>query len=145
MYSNLTSSSSINPVPQLLELGISVTPQVMLWMNGSAYATSIFIDTTQWRHFAVVRSDSQITLFIQGVSSARSSYPYDIFMDAFYIGRNNVGLDPAWLGHITNFRVVNSALYTCVASSCFLVLPDSRPFPPRETGHLGRFRRPPSH
>ena len=143
IYSNFTASSS-DPAPQVLELGISVTPQVVLWMNGSAYATSTFVNSTQWRHFAVVRSDSQITLYIQGVSSARSSYPRDIYMDAFYIGRNNAGLDPAWLGYIANFRVVNSALYTCVASSCFVNLLDSTPFPTRDIGYLGRLHRPPS-
>jgi hypothetical protein len=82
-----------------------------IWNVAGTYSSST-VTTNTWYHFAVVRSGSTVTLYINGSSNASLTRSQTIGNGGdFYIGaRQNEDLD--FNGWIDEFRVSNTARYT---------------------------------
>ena len=79
------------------------------------YNSTIVYNT--WYHFAVTRSGTTVTMWLNGVNvgTATSSYNFTSATQPLFIGRNGDSTDGSqdWLGYISNFRIVKgTALYT---------------------------------
>jgi hypothetical protein len=65
-----------------------------------------------WNHLAIVRNgDTNLTIYLNGVSIGTSSLGYDLTATAYKLGINYVTDDP-WKGYITDFRYTKAAVYT---------------------------------
>jgi len=109
--------------------GLSIGQQFNFTLNGSqlffqwyrtsstqsTLAASGVLQSGRWQHVAVVRNNTTLTMYVDGVARATSSN--DTFYSAnitTWIGRNNLGTFP---GYISNIRMVagataSSAVYT---------------------------------
>jgi hypothetical protein len=67
-----------------------------------------------WNHFAIVRNGNVLTWYMNGVAMATGAYNYNILAQVGAMQINvSSGTNFTTVGHITNFRVVNSvAVYT---------------------------------
>jgi hypothetical protein len=65
-----------------------------------------------WNHLAIVRNgDTNLTIYLNGVSIGTSSLGYNLTATAYKLGINYVTDDP-WKGYITDFRYTKAAVYT---------------------------------
>ena len=67
-----------------------------------------------WNHFAIVRNGNVLTWYMNGVAMATGAYTYTVVAQVGVMQINNSnGTNFTFVGHITNFRIVNSvAVYT---------------------------------
>ena len=67
-----------------------------------------------WNHFAIVRNGNVITWYMNGTAMATGAYTYTVVAQVGVMQINNsLGTNFTTVGHITNFRIVNSvAVYT---------------------------------
>lgn len=97
--------------------GLAGVRTLYVWINGNATDLGLFTVDNSWWHFAIVRKNGVVTVYLNGTAlgpfsnSENISTPDDLFIGAF----SNVGVDAGELfeGYITNFRwVVGNAVYT---------------------------------
>lgn len=77
------------------------------------YITALGLTKEKWHHFAVVRSGSLITVYLNGVSSGSATGTNDFTnTNILYLGKADVAADYLQ-GYLSNVRIVKgSALYT---------------------------------
>lgn len=111
-YNNAPRVFSVGAYPSAA-LGVSIEGgSFYFWANGS-YATSFSTDSiNKWKHFAIVKNGSTVTIYENGISQATCVVDYDITSsESIYIGAEQ-GLQN-FSGYISNFRLVKGfALYT---------------------------------
>ena len=74
--------------------------------------TGPILENERWYHIAAVRASGTLTMYVNGISVGSASYS-DTYSDAiFTLGRNENNNKNQFRGFISNFRVLNSALYT---------------------------------
>ena len=74
--------------------------------------TGPILQSKRWYHIAAVRASGTLTMYVNGISVGSASYT-DTYADAiFTLGRNEDNNKNQFRGYISNFRVLNSALYT---------------------------------
>ena len=74
--------------------------------------TGPILENKRWYHIAAVRASGTLTMYVNGISVGSASYS-DTYSDAiFTLGRNENNNKNQFRGFISNFRVLNSALYT---------------------------------
>ena len=74
--------------------------------------TGPILENKRWYHIAAVRNSGTLTMYVNGISVGSASYS-DTYSDAiFTLGRNENNNKNQFRGFISNFRVLNSALYT---------------------------------
>ena len=97
----------------------------------AASANVISVNTTnplnQWNHFAITRSGSNMSAFLNGTRIGTVSDASGTFLapsgggykDDMHFGAFNDGAEYAWGGYLSNFRVVKgTAVYDPTSSSC---------------------------
>jgi hypothetical protein len=117
----------------LFSLGLSENPgRYRFYLSGTSvisnfypaqtvtYTSTVNYDT--WTHIAVVRSGSTVRVYINGTASATTDTQVGTLGDgsSMIIGANYQSIPDIWAqyyvdsfkGNISNFRVVNSAVYT---------------------------------
>jgi hypothetical protein len=84
-------------------------------VNEFASATGLWTVST-WNHFALVRSGSNLTIYLNGsqiaTTASASTYLNTSATKPMAIGRNYQNTPTYFDGYISNFRAVSSALYT---------------------------------
>jgi hypothetical protein len=104
-------------------LGTDGTNQYRFSLSGTSVTSTLFPDQTvtytstvninTWTHIAVVRSGSTVSVYINGTASATT----DTLAGTLGNGLLNIGIRAIFdatffIGNISNFRIVNSAVYT---------------------------------
>ena len=116
---NASSFASENPVFKIytsgsnnLEIRLPNGVMTALYNSGSATITGATLSIDTWYHIALVRSSTTLTMYVNGNSTGTpATISGSMTSPSLYLARNQSG--SAWFsGSITNFRIVNSALYS---------------------------------
>jgi len=103
-------------------LGTETTNRFVVALSGTSVTTNLFgagvvtytstVSINAWTHIAVVRSGSTVSIYINGSASATT----DTQAGTLGNGALNIGADASgaalFVGNISNFRAVTSAVYT---------------------------------
>jgi hypothetical protein len=83
------------------------------WLNGSARITDSQVRVNSWNHYALVRSGSTTTLYVNGISQGTYSDSTNYSGAPVVIGQRQGTASQSWDGFISNVRIVKgTALYT---------------------------------
>ena len=116
---NASSFASENPVFKIytsgtnnLEIRLPNGVMTALYNSGSATITGATLSIDTWYHIALVRSSTTLTMYVNGNSTGTpATISGSMTSPSLYLARNQSGT--TWFsGSITNFRIVNSALYS---------------------------------
>lgn len=89
-----------------------LTDKTGLELNMTSIGT---VSEQQWLHFTLVRENSTMKLYVNGVLKAESTAfkdnsPADIDNAVSYIGKSQFSADPYFNGHIDEFKIFNRSL-----------------------------------
>ena len=92
--------------------GFFVRAGVLYYYNGGYMVTGPTLEESKWYHLAAVRKDQILTLYVDGKSVGSAVNSVDYATSAITIGKNSGNNKNQFRGHLSNFRVLNKALYT---------------------------------
>ena len=81
------------------------------YYNGSRIIEGPTLEDSRWYHLAAVRKDQVVTLYIDGESVGSASNSDDYGEGGITIGKNSDNNKNQFRGNLSNFRVLNRALY----------------------------------
>ena len=83
------------------------------WLNGSSRITGHKVRVNSWNHYALVRSGSTTTLYVNGISQGTYSDSTNYSGAPVVIGQRQGTASQSWDGFLSNVRVIKgTALYT---------------------------------
>lgn len=88
---------------------------IYVWMLGNIIASGMKHTVNRWHHFAVCRSGTDVTIFIDGTSLSTTTCGYDLTdnVNPLTIGGEIIYPNSAFSGYITNFKWTKGrAIYT---------------------------------